>query len=496
MLKILRKKGVYKKIFWVVATAVILTFVFWGTNTSLQNRDQDGVNYAGKIFGETISKATFIKNYNNARVHAIIQYGNDYKKMLPFLNLEAQTWDRLILLHEANKRKITISDQGIIKAIEEYKFFQRDGQFDTLLYNDILRYIFQMQPRVFEESVRDDLKIIKIFEAETTAAALDEQEVLEAYKKQNEKIQISYVLVTADKLKGQIPVEENEAQTYFNEHKNEFLMPPAVNVFYLTLGFLDNAQDADKDKIREQADNIYQALRSNPDINEAAKQNSLEVKESGFFSSDKPNLSLGWPFELLNKIAQSDINKIIEPIETPEGLIIATVKEKKDSYVPEYSEVALQVKDALTLKKAKELANQKAKELSQAIKEKYNSSLTKDFPDIAKSMGLEIYQTPSFSSGQYLPKIGIAKEFQEAAFQLNDQNKISDTVEVPQGFAILHFDAHAPVDMKQYEKDKQAFGQTMFEEKKKEAFINFLSRLRLKANLIDHISKLQENSNQ
>jgi hypothetical protein len=139
--------------------------------------------------------------------------------------------------------------------------------------------------------------------------------------------------------------------------------------------------------------------------------------------------------------------------------------------------------EAWKTSEAAQLAKQNAEEILKKVRETAANFKRPDFGQIAKDMGLEVAQTPAFSRGEYLPKIGISKDFQEAAFALNEENSISNVVEAGKGYAILHRDATTPVDMKEFEKQKEEFAGDLLIEKKNKAFSDFLTHLRLKANL-------------
>jgi len=144
--------------------------------------------------------------------------------------------------------------------------------------------------------------------------------------------------------------------------------------------------------------------------------------------------------------------EVNEPFEASNGLSIIQIKEKQESYIPEFSEAQEKVREKVIDLKAKEIAAKKASEYLEAIKEELDKSKLRDFPKAAKALDLEIHQTPVFSRGQYLPQIGISKEFQEATFQLHEDNKISKVVEVTNGYCILHLDTYVAADQKEYEK--------------------------------------------
>ena len=79
MLKTLRKKGVAKKILWVIAFVIVITFGFFGTANYLSN--QKVTPYAGKIFNRTISFDEFNKSLQHAHLQAIMRLGDNFNKL-------------------------------------------------------------------------------------------------------------------------------------------------------------------------------------------------------------------------------------------------------------------------------------------------------------------------------------------------------------------------------------------------------------------------------
>ena len=494
MLKVIRKEGVYKKILWVLAVIIILSFGVFGTASYLGNT-RISQNYAGKIFGRTISLKEFQENYQRAQHQALLQYGENYEKISQFLNLEAETWDRLILTHEAKKRRLTVSDKEVVDAIAQFPLFQRNGSFDRLLYNDLLRYAFKTRPRDFEEGIRETLLFSQIYKEEIGKIIIPEEEVKEAYRKQNEKIQVTYVLVPTDEFLKAATVTPEDIQTYFAEHKLDFMVPPAINVEFMKIGFPENADATAKQTTTDLANEAHAALMKNPDFKSVGAQFKLEPKESGFFSAERPNLNLGWSFELLQQVLSLAANEIPAPIETEEGFYLVRVKEKQDAKIPELAEVQALVENAVRQQKAKELSRTKSQEIANQLKTAFQNSPDKNFNALAQGMNLTVQQSPLFSRGQYLPSLGIAKEFQDAAFALTTDQPVSPAVDTPKGYAILHLDSLAPIDEAQFAAEKENFRQGLLVEKNNAKFNELISRLRLQANLEDNLSKLKQRQN-
>lgn len=520
MLKLLRKKGFAKKVLWVIAVIIILSFGFFGTAYLIT--DKKPVDYAGTIFGKKVSAEEFSKAYQAVYIQALIRFGDKFNEISRFLNLEAETWDRLILLREAGKRKIKASNEEVVQAIGQYAFFQRDGHFDPLLYNDILRYAFRISARDFEEGIRDNLKFITLFQQITAPVAVTDAEVLEAFRRENEKIQVSYILVTPGQFQKDVSFNEEEAQNYYAQNKNEFIVPAAMSVEYISLDFpppagsLSAAANPDPKKeetapeatkpetiadqtptvteemkkpAREKANAIFQDLLVNPDMQAAGGKHNVEVKSSGFFSMEQPDLTLGWPYELLIRIFAMDKNAVNDPFETPRGMLIVKIKEKKDAYIPGYKDVAEKVAGALRENKAKVIARGKTEEYLKLIQDAFARTELKDFAKTIKDLGLEVHQTPVFGRGEYLPVVGISKEFQDAAFALTERDDLSGVVATETGYSVAHLDSRVPADEKQFEEKKQSLSGKLLNERRTQAFNDFLNQLRLKADITSNIPK-------
>jgi len=485
MLKFLRKKGVAKKVLWAIAIIIIISFSFFG----IQGIMTGTAGYAGKIFGKNVSLTEFDRVYRDINIQAIMRYGDNYENIRSFLDLESQTWDRLILLHEAKKRKIKVTNEEVIAAIEKYPFFQRNNQFDTLLYNDILRYVFKTKARDFEESIRDTLKFNKIFEQETTGIAISESDLFAAYKEKNEKVQISYAFIPFESYKAEVSVTDEEARQYYTDHKLDFLSPEAINVEYIEIRFPEAVDNDSVEKTRKEAESVYKELSSNPNMREVAQLHNYQVQTTGFFNAEEPNLALGWSFDLLSKIFQLKPNEISGPFATSQGYQILQIIERQNSRVPDYEEIKDKATDIVKQSKASEIARQKSSEYLAQIKAELAKTNLDNFADAVKSIGLTVEQTPLFNRGQYLPKLGIAKDFEDVAFQLTETNKISDVVQTSNGFCILHLDLYEPADQTAFEKEKQTLSNDLLTNRRAESFNTFLNNIRLKAKLVSFLPK-------
>lgn len=180
MLKILRHKKTAKKIWIGLALIIIPAFALWGFGGAFRSREEN--QSLGRIFGKTVSGLEFRDAFSAVTTNAIMRYGDKFPEVKQQLNLDAQAWERLILLYEAKKRGIKASDREVIQTIQNLPYFQYKGSFDNKIYTQTLQYVFRLKPREFEEQTRSNIVLNKLYRQVTGAVSLSDKEIEEAYK--------------------------------------------------------------------------------------------------------------------------------------------------------------------------------------------------------------------------------------------------------------------------------------------------------------------------
>lgn len=368
MLKLLRRKDVSKKLLWVVAIVIILSFGLFGTATLLIDINRD--DYAGRIFGKKIAFTDFEKAYQHQVVQSMIRYGQDYRKIRQYLNIEGETWNRLILLHEANRRNIKIPDAEVVRAIQSFPFFQRDGRFEPLIYEDVLQAIFRIKPRSFEEGVRENLKIEKLFEQVTEDVRLNPEAVRNAFEERNQKVQVSYVAVDLSQIQLNESFPEDRLREHYNENKMVFLLPRSLKIAYVEIPKPDPEETGASepaDNAKANAETLFNAALTTGELERAAQARELSVKETPFFSADKPEKTLSWPLPVLSQIITLGEGDVAGPFETDTAYIVVQAREIREAYLPPFEEVRDRVQADLNQQLARDKAAVKAEQLHKDI---------------------------------------------------------------------------------------------------------------------------------
>jgi peptidyl-prolyl cis-trans isomerase D len=555
MLKALRKKGSVKAIMWILAIIIVPAFVLWGAGSMIRDRAQ---GYAGKIFNKVISLEDYLRSWEASRDQALMIYGRLFEQIAPYLDLDNQAWDRLILLEETRKQRIKVADDELIQRIRDFPMFQKDGAFDPKIYDWILKYYFRTTPIKFEEEMRQSIKISKLVEKIYNQINLTEAQLKDEFVKANEKAKFSYLLVEAESFLSQVAaIEEKELLDYYAKNQESFRRPESIKVEYISLNSSDfetqtqvseeeiqgyftahseefkpqepspepaaspvsettthetsptdkNPQDNKeplpaltpeiktqinsrlvaqkaRDKVEEIKNELVSQLNPQAKLEEFAQKYGLSFKETDYFSLDQPLPEIGFNLAFYNTAFNLDVGEISQPIESYGGYIFLKVRDKKTSYVPEFSEVKVKVEESLRKEKARDLAKEKAQVILQKLKET-------SFEDTAKEFGLSLVSTDLINREGYISGIGKSEEFIRVGFSLNPAETAPQLIQTERGFVLLRLDEKQAINDEDFQKEKDIFKERLLAQKQAEHFQEWFENLKKKANLVSNIDKLK-----
>ena len=472
MLKKLRHKKTSKRILIFLAAVIIPAFAFWGFSSVLHG-PKEGTN-VGKIFGKSISPMDFKEAVNAVNNMAIIRYGDDLSKIRNSINLEAEAWQRLVLLAEAEKRRLNASDKEVVEFIESYPFFQNKGRFDERIYNEMLQYVFRTLPRDFEEQTRQNLMMSKLYQQVTESLKLSDQEIKEEYKKLNEEINLAYIQANPLDFAKDLPADEGALRDYFQKNQVLFKRPLSFNIEYVSFNKDDKETDA---KLK----GLLADLKKKDDYAKLAKELGATLKETGLFAENDPIPGIGWSPQIAGLLSKSNVGKYLNPVQIDKFIYVLKVKERKEPYIPEFDAAKDKIKETYTKEESKRIAQEKIK----AALDKLKSSAalkpkTADFEQTAKLFGLKTGSTGFFKFGSYIEAIGASDNFFTSAQKLKD-GEFSEIIEMPAAFYIVKIKEIKPIDEKKFSTEKDSFNQKVLLQKKQEYFTVFLEELLNKA---------------
>lgn len=212
---------------------IVAVFVFWGVGSF---RDP-ATGYVATVNGQQISVEQYRETYNTLMQQIRQRFGENLTpEMLEMLQVKKQTMDQLIaqtvMIQEAERLNIVVTDEELKDAIRSMNVFQRDGAFDPKVYQMLLGRI-RMTPEGFEVKQRQLMLTGKIRDFVTGTVKVSEFEAREWFEWENAQIKIDIATFAADSYSGISPSEE-EIKTYYESHKQRYKDEQKVKVRYLS----------------------------------------------------------------------------------------------------------------------------------------------------------------------------------------------------------------------------------------------------------------------
>src|SRR4030043_1265687 len=470
MLTVLRKHATS----WMLKGLLLLvavTFISWGGYSFFRDKKYE---YAARVNGAAIR----IKDYQETLQGVMKRYRDAMgpaltDKMIEELRIRENVLEELIsrtlILQEGKRLGLNVSDGELRMAIESIPSFQINGQFDSRLYERFLR-LNRMNAEDFETMQRENLLYSKVVNLiRLNGGKVSEEEVLEAYLFENEKVNLHFVKIAPDSFRGQVSANEVEIKDYYQKLQEEFRIPTYLQVQYLAFRpsdfepkiqispdeikrYYDQRKESFKipkqvrireilirvepqdppdrmEEKRKKAEEILGKARKTKDFASLAKQYS----ESG---TAQKGGDLGWlqkgnideSFEkILFSLKAGDLSNVVR---AGDGFYIFKAEEVTEEKQKPFEEGKDQIHQAF--KKEKE----KAETSRRADDAVYSLFRSRDIETFAHEKDVPIKTTGFFKEGDEIPGIGKDPSFHSSAFSLKT-GEISPVVSIPPNFYIL-----------------------------------------------------------
>jgi peptidyl-prolyl cis-trans isomerase D len=372
-------------------------------------------------------------------------------------------------LQEASRLGLTVQDEELRRSIESIPSFQVDGQFDPRLYERALQ-LNRMSLEDFEKMQRENLLISKVVSLiRLNGGKVSDDEILETYLFENERINLTFLKVNPETFKGQVSANEIEMKDYYQKHQEEFRIPNFLRIEYLIFRpsdfegkvqvssdevkrFYDLRKERFKtpkrvksrdilikvdredppDKVeekRKKAEEILEKAKKTKDFVNLAKQNSeSNTASKGGDMGWIQRGTLGEPIETtLFSMKKGELSGVLRG---KDGFYIFKIDEVVEEKEKPLDEVKDQIFQAFKKEKAKTEASRRADDAFYAL------FRSRDLEGFAREKGIPIKTTGFFKEGEEIPEIGRDSSFQAAAVSLK-VGEISPVISIPPNFYIL-----------------------------------------------------------
>lgn len=446
---------------------IVVVFIFLGVGSIGSKK--------GNSIATVNSEPVTIKEYQQAYKSIVDQYKAQFGKNLneetvKALNIKQQALDALInqkiILSEANKLKIFVSEKELQDSIISFKAFQVNGVFDMNQYKNVLKRE-SLNPEIFEQLQKislqeekfksllfsaiqvSDIEAKNWYEYLNTKIALNyiwidpkkykdiypNNEQIKQYFSENEdkyksepKMKVEYISFQPSDYKDKVTITDAQVQDYYNQHQNEFKIPEMAEASHILIKLDEKASEEAVKEAEKRALNIYDMTKGTSFETLAKKYSEDTSKANGGYLGKFQRQQMVEPFS--DQVFSMKAGEISKPIRTMFGWHIIKVISRTNAATLTLSQASEQIRQNLLKRELQGLAYQKAGEAFDAVID------GDDFEQVAKIVGSQIIQTGEFTrSGEGLDMSG-NKDFANVAFDLTVDN-ISDIKQIGDSFYLI-----------------------------------------------------------
>jgi peptidyl-prolyl cis-trans isomerase D len=466
----------------VVASFILAIFAVWGGGIG-RSDDAPGIDqaWAARVDGDTIGLEAFRQEARNLDAAYRQILGSAYNQQRAFLRVGQAAVnnlvDRELLSREARAMGLTVSDEELAEAILRDPAFQENGVFIGRERYERMYRSNQAGLQAYEQRMAQGLLLEKLRSLIQDSVSVGEAELRDAYARQNEKIQVEYILFESSTLPAPQP---NEAQLegYYRDHRDSYPSGEARSGEYVLLDLKDLAAgievpeaeirsqylqdlktlftvpekrrashilvklpaDADPAAARAaegKARSALERLRKGGDFEAVAREVSEDSSapqggDLGYFTRDQmvPEFSTA--------VWSMNVGDVSEPVRSSFGIHVIRLTDIQPGREMSLDEARPQILTRLRAARAQEEARRRAGALAARAREGKG-----DLAGAAKAMGMVAHPFAEFHRGDELPGLGRQPFLEEQIFALKP-GEVSEPVSVAAGLVVARFAAGSP----------------------------------------------------
>jgi peptidyl-prolyl cis-trans isomerase D len=450
----------------VILGFLALGFLFYGNSGSFFSGASGPTDF-GRIDGEDLSVADLYGAVRNERTTILLF--NHSQEQPTQAQIASDAWTRLLLLHEANKLHIDVSDDELIASIQSQPQFQKDGVYSPDLYRDFSTYLLNqmhVSADTYAGLLHDQMRIAAVYRALFSSVHALGGDADARYQKEYGPVQVSYVSFSPASFVATARVTPAEIEAAYKADP----MNPAYRtdekrqveyVLFPLTPEQEKLSDKDKDAaiqaVGQKALDFALALQPDPnaangstppaaDFQAEAKKDGLTPVTTDFFAANSSPGGLP-PSPAFNNaaFALTKDDPISKVVQLENGVVVMHLLQIQPSEIKPLADVTPIIEKQLQQEKAAQ-AQGAAAELASAI---LKAAVAKggDFKAAAAAQHLTVQTLPSF-----VPHDAPQNDQRmEAIAYFSAQLAVGDVsgpvpIQTDNTVVVLHVDSRAPAD--------------------------------------------------
>lgn len=372
-----------------------------------------------------------------------------------------------IPIAEARRMGLDVSPGEIRQIILSNPAFLENGQFIGINRYENLLFQNNLTVQQFESEIRNQLLTEKLFSLLTSGVTVTDQEIIDDYRYQNEKVILDYVLVDPIDLESEVTLSDEEEREYFDKNQALYTIPEKRRARYVRVDTLalrsevevteaeieqyytdnrslyeqeprvraqhilfrtDGKTEEEIAQIRERAADVLERVRAGEDFGELAREFSEDTTaETG---GDLGDFGPGQMVPEFEQAAFSlGVGATSDLVQTQFGIHIIRVNERREARVQPLDEVGPSIEILIRAQKAGELGASTAQAIAVALASDPN------LDEVAAEYGSEVGETPLFARADGLTDLGDSVGLVDQIFSL-DVDEIGTAEQVQNGWVV------------------------------------------------------------
>jgi peptidyl-prolyl cis-trans isomerase D len=273
MLQLIREKtSGFIAIF--IVSALVISFALWGVGSYFGE--------SGEVVALSVND-TDVKLREYQRVYQTVsrQWQEFIKERGGSLDdelVKKQTLESLIERELVNQvgdeLGLRVSANQVRSVINELQAFHGANGFDNSVYERAIAQI-GYTPQMFELKIQEDMRSEQIQSAISESVFVTENEVNYVAGLQYQSRDISYAIISSDKLKEEMTISEEEIKSFYETNSRDYLDPEKVKIAYVELSLQKIA--AGLDVTEEAIRTFYTSNKADYDVEDQRKIRHITI---------------------------------------------------------------------------------------------------------------------------------------------------------------------------------------------------------------------------
>jgi len=511
MITVMRK---HHKWLMIVIAILAIPFIFYFNKTNLGATRASDI---GRIYDRPVTQVEFQRSARLLQLAQMLGLSL-WHELTGGATNEADmyvsfTFNRLVLIHEAQKLGIHPTQGEIDSFVQTLRPFRGETGFDINKYTEFTQKNLPslgFREGQIEELISDQLSLNRLKELIGTGLQVADSESMEYYQQTHGKLQVALVRFREDDFQKDVKISDEDIAKYFEAHKAEFKNDEKRRVEFVAFAFneeekkLTGKERVDAlQKLANKANDMVQGLLDkSAKFSDVAAKFNVPVASTGEFTAAAPDLQFAkvpaltqYTFQLTEKEPVSDA------IQGPEGFYIIHLLGIVPGRALTLDEAKPKITEALKKEKLRQLVANKGADTARVIREALKAGTPLD--TAMNQSGLQVERIPPFSIVDSptptpipapSPVLTAEKDkpakvetpdlpaIKNAVNELNPGDS-TDFVPTEKGGLVAVLEKREPADLSEYPKIKTMFETSYLQSKRAAVFDEWLQERRQAAQL-------------